>query len=143
MQAIYFAVFSSFIVDKAPTPIISKDENSNLVVRFTLPAIPFIPLEVRTVFNSENMTSKPVHTNVTNNSSEIEFSIGKEDVPLGMVSLHVSVKFQGDDHFSDLSSASNEICKKPPPFYYITMNHSCISLEQGSLEKWHILGVDL
>lgn len=112
MQTLSFVVFSSLIVDKAPTPRICKDENSNLVVRFTLPAIPFIPLEVQTVFIHNNTMCKAVlNTTVMSSSNEIEFSICKEDVPEGMISIYIRVKFQGDDHFSELSNASNEICK--------------------------------
>ena len=91
--------------------MISRDAQLNLVVNFTLPAIPFVPLDVNTVLIGDSNEKRNVTIyNVTSDSEVVEFSIANSKVPPGNVLVQIRIKYMGDDlhHFSNLSEPSNK-----------------------------------
>ena len=95
--------------------MISRDELSeNLIVNFTLEAIPFIPLVVETTIIGDNNEEEVVTIDdVTSDSEVVEFSISNSEVPQGTISVKIRIRYQGDDlhDFSNFSDSSNAVGK--------------------------------
>ena len=99
-------------IGNVPTPTIGKVKDSNnLAIAFDLPAVPFIPLEVQTVFFRGSDQVGIVDHIVSSESKAVKISISNSNVPEGLISARIRVKFLGDDNqpFSDLSDESNSL----------------------------------
>ena len=99
---------------KAPTPKISKDEDSgDLIVEFKLPAIPFVPLDINIVFVGENSENLAQHNNagVISGSEMIQLKVDHSVVPPGNISVRIRIRYSGDTVFSSYSNLSNQAGK--------------------------------
>ena len=65
-------------------------------------------------FEGTNERNTVISHNVESSTNEVELNIGNSEVPSGLISVKIRIRYIGDDIFSSWSNMSNKAGKNLP-----------------------------